>query len=51
MPGSRTGAGLWGGSTSDYSRDRYPGNCHIVPNHARIILALLYGDDDFQKVS
>lgn len=33
----------------DYSRDRYPGNCHIVPNHARIILALLYGDDDFQK--
>ena len=34
---------------SDYSRDRYPGNCHIVPNHARIILALLYGGDDFQK--
>ena len=34
---------------SEYSRERYPGNCHIVPNHARIILALLYGDDDFQK--
>ena len=34
---------------SDYDRERYPGNCHIVPNHARIILALLYGDDDFQK--
>ncbi len=34
---------------SEYSRDRYPGNCHIVPNHARIILALLYGDNDFQK--
>ncbi len=33
----------------DYSRERYPGNCHIVPNHARIILALLYGDDDFQQ--
>ncbi len=33
----------------EYSRERYPGNCHIVPNHARIILALLYGDDDFQK--
>ncbi len=33
----------------EYSRDRYPGNCHIVPNHARIILALLYGDDEFQK--
>ncbi len=33
----------------EYNRERYPGNCHIVPNHARIILALLYGDDDFQK--
>ncbi len=32
-----------------YSRERFPGNCHIVPNHARIILALLYGDDDFQQ--
>jgi ADP-ribosylglycohydrolase len=27
----------------------YPGNCHIVPNHALIHLALLYGDNDFQK--
>lgn len=34
---------------SEYSRERYPGNCHIVPNHARIILALLYGEDNFQK--
>ena len=34
----------------EYSRDRYPGNCHIVPNHARIILALLYGGDDFQTI-
>ncbi len=33
----------------EYDRERYPGNCHIVPNHARIILALLYGEDDFQK--
>ena len=24
---------------SEYSRERYPGNCHIVPNHARIIMA------------
>jgi ADP-ribosylglycohydrolase len=32
-----------------YNRDLYPGNCHIIPNHARIILAMLYGDDDFQK--
>jgi ADP-ribosylglycohydrolase len=32
-----------------YGYDRYGGGCHMVPNHALIILALLYGDDDFQK--
>ena len=32
-----------------YGYDTYPGNVHMVPNHAVIILALLYGDDDFQK--
>ncbi|MBO0793294.1 MAG: ADP-ribosylglycohydrolase family protein, partial [Ktedonobacteraceae bacterium] len=32
-----------------YGYDRYGGNCHVIPNHALIILALLYGDDDFQK--
>jgi ADP-ribosylglycohydrolase len=32
-----------------YGYDIYGGNCHIVPNHALIMLALLYGDDDFQK--
>jgi ADP-ribosylglycohydrolase len=32
-----------------YGYDRYGGNCHMVPNHGLIILALLYGDDDFQK--
>lgn len=32
-----------------YGYDQYGGNCHIIPNHALIILALLYGDDDFQK--
>jgi len=32
-----------------YGYDQYPGNCHIVPNHALIHLGLLYGDDDFQK--
>ncbi len=32
-----------------YGYDKYPGNVHIVPNHAVIMLALLYGDDDFQK--
>ena len=31
-----------------YGPDRYGGNCHVVPNHALIILALLYGEDDFR---
>jgi ADP-ribosylglycohydrolase len=32
-----------------YGYDKFIGNCHMVPNHAVIILALLYGDDDFQR--
>jgi ADP-ribosylglycohydrolase len=32
-----------------YGYDKYLGNCHIVPNHALIILALLYGSDDFRE--
>jgi ADP-ribosylglycohydrolase len=32
-----------------YDVKTYGGNCHIVPNHALIIMALLYGDDDFRK--
>ena len=32
-----------------YGYDKFPGNCHMVPNHALIIMSLLYGDDDFQK--
>ncbi|HEV2066934.1 MAG TPA: ADP-ribosylglycohydrolase family protein, partial [Thermomicrobiales bacterium] len=34
---------------ANYGYDRYPGNCHMVPNHALIIHSLLHGDDDFQK--
>ena len=34
---------------ANYGYDRYGGSCHVVPNHALIILALLYGDSDFQK--
>jgi ADP-ribosylglycohydrolase len=32
-----------------YGYSVYPGGCHMVPNHALIHLALLYGDNDFQK--
>ena len=33
--------------SDQYGYDKYGGNCHIVPNHGLIILALLYGNDDF----
>lgn len=32
-----------------YGYDKFPGNCHVVPNHALIILAMLYGQDSFQE--
>ncbi|MBE0697827.1 MAG: ADP-ribosylglycohydrolase family protein, partial [Anaerolineaceae bacterium] len=32
-----------------YGYDKYIGGCHMVPNHALIILGLLYGEGDFQK--
>jgi ADP-ribosylglycohydrolase len=34
---------------ANYGYDKYIGVCHIVPNHALIILALLYGEDDFGR--
>jgi len=32
-----------------YGYERYGGGCHMVPNHALIILSLLYGDGDFDR--
>ena len=32
-----------------FGYDKYPGNCHIIPNAAIIILSLLYGEGDFQR--
>jgi len=32
-----------------YGYDKYSGNCHVVPNHALVIMALLYGGDDFRR--
>jgi hypothetical protein len=32
-----------------YNYENYGGNCHMVPNHALIILGLLYGHDSFQE--
>ena len=32
-----------------YGYDKYPGNCHVIPNHALMIMALLYAPDDFSK--
>jgi ADP-ribosylglycohydrolase len=34
---------------ANYGYDKYGGNCHIIPNHALIILGLLYGGNDFQR--
>ena len=33
----------------NYGYDKFPGNCHVIPNHALIILALLYGRNSFQE--
>lgn len=33
----------------NFGYDRYPGTCHIIPNAAVIILALLYGKGDFSN--
>ena len=33
----------------NYGYDKYGGGCHIVPNHAVILLGLLHGRDDFQR--
>ncbi|HYF49713.1 MAG TPA: ADP-ribosylglycohydrolase family protein [Planctomycetota bacterium] len=32
-----------------YGYDKFGGGCHMIPNHAVIVLALVYCDDDFQK--
>ena len=34
-----------------YGYDKYPGNCHIVPNHALIILTMLYARDFSEAIS
>ena len=33
----------------NYGYHLYPGNCHIIPNSAVMILSLLYGEGDFSK--
>lgn len=32
-----------------YGYDKFGGGCHMIPNHAVIVLGLVYGGDDFQK--
>lgn len=34
---------------ANYGYEKYGGNCHVIPNHGLIILALLYGDLNFSK--
>ncbi|MGI4744880.1 MAG: ADP-ribosylglycohydrolase family protein [Janthinobacterium lividum] len=33
-----------------YGYHLYPGNCHVVPNFAVVLMALLHGGDDFDRV-
>lgn len=33
----------------NYGYDKYPGNCHVVPNHALMVMAVLYAPHDFQR--
>ena len=44
-----TGDGRAKRIAAQYGYDRYGGGCHVVPNHALVILALLYGESDFQR--
>jgi ADP-ribosylglycohydrolase len=32
-----------------YGYAKFKGNCHIIPNHAIVILSLLYSQDEFQR--
>ena len=32
-----------------YGYDKYPGACHVIPNGAIVVLALLYGEGDYTK--
>lgn len=32
-----------------YGYDKFGGNCHLVPNHAVVLLGLLHGNGDFQR--
>lgn len=34
---------------AQYGYDSYPGNCPMVPNHALMIMAMLYAPDNFQQ--
>lgn len=46
---SRDWRAAFGYIKENFGYDRYPGWCHIIPNAAVIVLALLYGEDDFTK--
>ena len=34
---------------ANWGYDRYPGNCHIIPNTAVMIMSLLYGNGEFDR--
>ena len=34
---------------ANYGYNKYRGNCHVVPNHALMLMAILYAPHDFQR--
>jgi len=32
-----------------YGYDKYPGICHVIPNHALMVMSVLYAPDDFSQ--
>jgi ADP-ribosylglycohydrolase len=34
---------------ANFGYDKYPGQCHIIPNSAVMILSLMYGEGDFSR--
>lgn len=34
---------------NNYGYDKYPGVCHIIPNSCLMVMAMLYGDNDFSR--
>ncbi len=52
-PGAGDGGSGWRRArarlAAEYGYDKYPGNCPVIPNHALVMLGLLWGEGDFRE--